>query len=287
MEHPNKPFDVVAAAEAQLREAQLVVRPVVLPPFVVSDLFNVVAQEHDRRITEGISEPITEDGPDIVHQLQEKMALTLPLTTSGDSAVVPLNTPEINLIRQLLAEQQGSRDIVKETEYEQDVIAFEAAVADSGARIRPDDDPRLRMATDRVLKKYNVRTSGAIPLQWALSMHLEEEKMNMSPKTLRALREDYELGQTTLKAFEKGRKFDENAEGKAKLMRVILSGQQIDYLDKNLRALKADVGMEVYVTLVDDLVRGLRHNYPTAKVVEAPKPGKLKQLFNRITGQKG
>lgn len=284
MEQPRPQFDVLQAANEVLQEAQLVEHPVVLPPFVISDLFNVVREEHGRRIVEGIYEPFVEGGRDAVNVLQEKLALTLPATTSGFDAALPLNTPEINLVRQLLAEQRSNRNIVKETEHEQDVIAFEAAVAESGARLEP-EEKRLLMKEDIERRKYNVRTSGALPLRWALEAFLEEEKVYMSPKASSEFTKDLEIGEQTLKAFQRGRKFDvDPATGKSRLTSVVLSGQQIDYLRQNLKTLKASVRMEVYEHLLDDLVSGLRHSYPTAPIVEATQEGLLKKMIKRITG---
>lgn len=285
MEQPRPQFDVLQAAEDVLQGAQLVEHPVVLPPFVVSDLFTMVGQEHDRRTMEGIHEPLVEGGRDAVHVLQEKLALTLPTTTTGFDAALPLNTPEINLIRQLLAGQESTHDIAKETEYEQDVIAFEAAVAESGARLGP-EEKRLMMKDDMSCRKYNVRTGGALPLQWALAAFLEEERSYMSPKASPEFSADLAIGEQILRAFEKGRKFDvDPVTGKSNLTRVALSGQQIDYLQKNLQTLKSSVRMEVYEHLLDDLVRGLRHNYPTAPIVEVQQKGFLKKMIKRITGQ--
>lgn len=285
MEQPRPQFDVLQAAENLLQNAQLVEHPVVLPPFVVSDLFTMVGEEHDRRITEGIHEPLVEDGRDIVHVLQEKLALTLPTTIAGFDATLPLNTPEINLVRQLLAEQTGATNIVRETEYEQDVIAFEAAVAESGARLGP-EEKRLLMKEDASRRIYNVRTGGTLPLQWALAAFLEEERSYMSPKASPEFGQDLAMGEQTLRAFQKGRKFDvDPATGKSRLTQVILSGQQIDYLQKNLQTLKTSVRMEVYEHLLDDLVEGLRHNYPTAPTVETRQESFLRKMIKRITGQ--
>ncbi len=268
-----------------MHEAQLVEHPVVLPPFVVSDLFTMVGQEHDRRTMEGIHEPLVEGGRDAVHVLQEKLAHTLPTTTTGFDAALPLNTPEINLIRQLLVEQQSTGNIVKETEHEQDVIAFEAAVAESG--VRPSlEEKRLLMKEDLARRKYNVRSSGVLPLRWALETFLEEERSYLSPKASSEFSNDLVIGEQTLRSFQRGRNFDvDPATGKSRLTQVVLSGPQIDYLQKNLRTLKTSVKMEVYEHLLDDLVSGLRHSYPTAPIVEVQQQGFLRKVIKRITRQ--
>lgn len=271
-----------------MHDAQLVEHPVVLPPFVVMDLFNAVGSEHDKRVEEGIYEPLVEGGRDIVHALQEKIALALPTTTNGADMTIPFNTPEINTIRELLAAQQAknnARDIVEETECEQDILAFEAAVAESAARSEQ-DEKRLGMKDDTILRRFNVRTSGAIPLQWALSAFIAEEKEYMRPKSSSEFDNNLEIGERTLRAFQKGRKFDvDPATGKSRLTQVVLSGQQIDYLLKNLQNLKSGMGTDLlYRKLLDDLVNGLRYSYPMAQAIDV-REGFLKKMVKRITGQ--
>lgn len=295
MEHPNNPFDVVAAAEAQLQKAQLIERHVVLPPFVISDLFTMVGQEHDRRVTEGIHEPLVEGGEDIVHVLQEKLAFTLPVTITGLEAELPLNTPEINLIRQLLAEQVKTGDVVSETENEQDVIAFEAAVAEASTKGEPHSGrleltdkekeiyERSKKDMENYLRNFNIGTRGGLYLQFALSDFLKNEQQ-LRPKASPEFDREFELGKQTLTSFKRGQKFDEDTKGRPRKMKVLLSRQQIDYLSNHLDELK-DLCGDFQGELIDMVVNKLLEDYDSAPIVIPSKNGAFKRLLKRITGQ--
>ncbi len=300
MESQKPQFDVLQAAESLIHEVQLKERPVVLQPFVVQDILGYVAEMHDRRVENGIYEPLYEGGPDIAHELLEKMAFALPATNNGYGVEVPLNNPQIKFIRELLEEERQKKgDAVKNIECDSDIISFENAVEDSllenqmseksheGALELTDKGREMAARLLREREKYprrmNVRAVGSSFLQWKLAAFLDEEQ-RMRPKYSPEFDESYEVGKKTLASFGKEKTIEKDTKGNPKLTEVILTREQIDYLTRNIETLTAGVANHQAVQ-IRELVDGISRRFDSAPIV-MPRKGKLRNFFNKFTGQK-
>lgn len=269
--------------------------------YLVSAVLDAATLAHERRVMEGVHEPLVPDGLDIAHELANNFALALPTAQTG-KVEIPLNTPEINFIRELLPEDVSAPYLERRTAREKR-NAFEQAlnlaavrmslqneIVLQDAKLELTDEARERIhelmeqRIDNRPRRFNMRTSGAIPLQWALATYLDEEQQ-MRPKANPAFDREFELGHRTLSAFMKGKKFDIDGDGKERLMKVSLTRQEIDYLNRNIDILKSG-SLEVYKILIQDVINGINSDYPNAPIVEQTKDGVIKRLLKRLTGQK-
>jgi hypothetical protein len=92
--------DFMAQAEKIAHESWLDPKEVVVPAQLTSILFESTLNEHDRRVSEGISEPIFEGGTDIAHHLLHVIATSMPNNNKG--LHLNLTYPERRLVLDLM-----------------------------------------------------------------------------------------------------------------------------------------------------------------------------------------
>lgn len=280
MEQPGPQYDVLSAADQLVHDAQLVPSPITLPPYVFFDLLDLVGQEHERRVVGGIIEPIGPEGRDLAIVLHEKIAVTLPQVSDGLEAPLPLNNPEVNLIRELLA-KTASLPFVERTKYEQDRVSFEAALL--SRKLEGDPVAYEQMKKDPSLKIYTVRSLGALRYTQALKEYLVEDKlMQQSQSGSENVTEG--ILDEIYKAFAKRKSIEANPEtGKSRLERVKLSGQQLAHLKETLDQINFWQDGSIQSDSIKNLLDGLLQDYPKAPQFE-PRVSRLQKIIKKFTG---